>query len=120
MIRVEFPDAAGGGRAFALRCHVISSFDKYAFFLLGTGTLPFPPYRLYCRPSRPPKLCSRLHKYTMFRHVCQVADYINVHVSGIISIFWGEKGILARGGMQKETNKRKTLQVGGDRWWLTG
>src|SRR2546429_9471388 len=83
------------------------------FLRWGTVTLPFPPYRLYCRPSRPPKLCSRLHKYTMFRHVCQVADYINVHVSGIISIFWGEKGILARGGMQKETNKRKTLQVGG-------
>ena len=39
---------------------------------------------------------------------------------GIISIFWGEKGMLARGGMQKETNKRKTLQVGGDRCWLTG
>ena len=28
--------------------------------------------RLDCRPSRPPKLCSRLHKYTMFRHVCQL------------------------------------------------
>lgn len=28
--------------------------------------------------------------------------------------------MLARGGMQKETNKRKTLQVGGDRCWLTG
>src|SRR2546421_11735245 len=78
MIRVEFPDAAGGGRAFALRCHVLSSVDKYAFFSVGTGTLPFPAYRLYCRPSRPPKLCSRLHKCTMFRHVCQVADYINV------------------------------------------
>src|SRR2546430_12621757 len=28
MIRVEFPDAAGGGRGFALRCHVLSSLDK--------------------------------------------------------------------------------------------
>src|SRR3989442_5335996 len=37
------------------------------FFRWGTVTLPFPPYRFDCRPSRPPKLCSRLHKYTMFR-----------------------------------------------------
>src|SRR2546427_3780897 len=33
MIRVEFPDAAGGGRGFALRCHVLSSIDKCGFFL---------------------------------------------------------------------------------------
>src|SRR5713226_7052292 len=55
------------------------------FFRWGTVTLPFPSYRFYCRPSRPPKLCSRLHKYTMFRNVCQVADYINVHVSERLS-----------------------------------
>src|SRR5258708_38118531 len=36
------------------------------FFRWGTGTLPFPPYRFDCRPSRPPKLCSRLHKCTCF------------------------------------------------------
>src|SRR5436309_14707564 len=48
------------------------------FFRWGTGTLTFPPYRFYCRPSRPPKLCSRLYKCTMFRNVCQVADYINM------------------------------------------
>src|SRR3989449_9603888 len=85
MIRVEFPYAARCGRGFAMRCHVISSVDKYAFFRWGTVTLPFPPYRFYCRPSRPPKLCSRLHKYTMFRNVCQVADYVNVHVSERLS-----------------------------------
>src|SRR6266446_2416199 len=36
------------------------------FFRWGTVTLPFPPYRLYCRPSRLPKLSSRLHKCTCF------------------------------------------------------
>src|SRR6266550_6841392 len=82
MIRVEFPYAAGCGRAFAMRCHVISSLTNTVFFRWGTVTLTFPPYRFYCRPSRPPKLCSRLHKCTMFRKVCQVADYINVPCFG--------------------------------------
>src|SRR6266567_4529616 len=75
MIRVEFPYAAGCGRAFAMRCHVISSLTNTVFFRWGTVTLTFPPYRYYCRPSRPPKLCSRLHKCTMFRKVCQHLQY---------------------------------------------
>src|SRR6266849_333500 len=56
------------------------------FFRWGTGTLPFPPYRFDCRPSRPPKLCSRLHKCTMFQNICQVADYINAHVSAVCQL----------------------------------
>src|SRR2546421_5638871 len=32
MIGVEFPDAAGGGRAFALRCHVLSSVGERELF----------------------------------------------------------------------------------------
>src|SRR6266699_4198325 len=45
--------------------------------------------RLYCRPSRPPKLCSRRHKYTMVRQVCQLDMFrarhleISLPVSGL-------------------------------------
>src|SRR6266567_3205975 len=68
---VSYRHAAGCGRAFAMRCHVLSSVDKYGFFPLGNGNSSVPSLS-YCRPSRPPKLCSRLYKCTMFRKVCQM------------------------------------------------
>src|SRR6266849_10938250 len=70
------------------------------FFRWGTVTLTFPPYRFYCRPSRPPKLCSRLHKYTMFRNVCQVADYINIPCFGSFrgTASWGDHSKMGEGG----------------------
>src|SRR5712692_9704855 len=37
----------------------------------GNGN-SYVPSLSYCRPSRPSKLCSRLHKCTMFRKVCQM------------------------------------------------
>src|SRR6266516_2350503 len=85
MIRVEFPDAAGCGRAFAMRCHVISSIDKYGFFPLGNGNSSFPSLSILVSLFSSSQLCSRLLKYTMFRNVCQVADYVNVHVSERLS-----------------------------------
>src|SRR6266487_5657564 len=74
MIRVEFPDAAGGGRAFALRCHVLSSFGERELFrsLLIDCTVAHLVLTNYV---------ADYINIPCYRNVCQVADYINVHVS---------------------------------------
>src|SRR6266566_6211586 len=64
---------------------VLSLFVVMFFPSLGNGNSSVPSLSIVLSPTRPPKLCSRLHKYTMFRNVCQVADYVNVHVSERLS-----------------------------------
>src|SRR5947209_4565668 len=69
-----------------LRVVAVLSLCVVMFFPpLGNGNSSVPSLSIVLSPTRPPKLRSRLHKYTMFRNVCQVADYINVHVSASLS-----------------------------------
>src|SRR5438105_10164946 len=69
-----------------LRVVAVLSLCVVMFFPpLGNGNSSVPCLSIVLSPTRPPKLCSRLHKYTMFRNVCQVADYIHVYVSASLS-----------------------------------